>query len=113
MALKTERWDVVEYLDDDDAIAAYLDAVLEEGDPQLLAAAIGDVARARGMTDIARSANLSRESLYKALSGTGNPEFSTIMKVLQAMGLRISIRPVGPTPDADASAEAHHSGKSS
>ncbi len=93
MALKTTRWDVTEYLKDEAAIAAYLDAVFEDGDPGLIAAAIGDVAKARGMTQIARESGLSRESLYRALSQDGNPELSTLTKVIRAIGMRIAIEP--------------------
>jgi probable addiction module antidote protein len=70
-------------------MAACLDAALEEGDPALVAAALGDIARAKGMTDIARQTGLGRESLYKALSPEGNPEFITVLKVIRALGLRL------------------------
>lgn len=86
---KTLPWDPAEYLNSDEEMAAYLEAALEEGEPALVAAALGDIARARGMTQLARETGLGRESLYKALSPTGNPEFSTIMKVVQALGLRL------------------------
>jgi probable addiction module antidote protein len=72
-------------------ISAFIDAALEDGDPALVAAAIGDVARAKGMTAIAREAGVSRESLYKALSSEGNPEFATILKVLKALQLRLTV----------------------
>lgn len=90
---KTEihPWDIARYLDSDEAIAAYLDAVLEENDPPLLAAALGDVARAKGMTQIAQATGLGRESLYKALSLDGNPEFRTVQKVLRSLGLRLRV----------------------
>ena len=68
-------------------MVAYLEAALEEGEPTLVAAALGDIARAKGMTQVARDAGLGRESLYKALSPSGNPEFSTILKVIAALGL--------------------------
>lgn len=86
---KTHPWDITESLDSDERIAAYLEAALEEGDATLVAAALGDIARARGMTEIARQTGLGRESLYKALSPEGNPEFSTILKVVRALGLRL------------------------
>ena len=70
-------------------MAAYLEAALEENDPALIAAALGDIARAKGMSDVAREAGLGRESLYKALSPDGNPEFSTVLKVVKALGLRL------------------------
>ena len=70
-------------------MAAYLEAAIEDGDPALVAAALGDIARSSGMTQIARETGLGRESLYKALSKEGNPEFATVLKVLQALGLRL------------------------
>jgi probable addiction module antidote protein len=75
-------------------MAAYLEAALEEGDPTLVAAALGDIARAKGMTQVARDAGLGRESLYKALSPAGNPEFATILKVVAALGLQLHATPV-------------------
>jgi probable addiction module antidote protein len=94
MPLKTRPWDAAEHLDTPESIAAYLRATLEDGDPQLVTAALGDVARARGMTQLARDTGLSRESLYRALSQDGNPEFATVMRVLQAMGVRLDVRPL-------------------
>jgi probable addiction module antidote protein len=90
---KTTVWDPAEYLDDEPKMAAYLEAALEVGDAALVAAALGDIARAKGMSDIARETGLGRESLYKALSPEGNPEFATIMKVVQALGLRLRAIP--------------------
>ncbi len=90
-SVKTTRWDVVDYLKTDEQVAAYLDAVLEDGDPALVNAALGDVARARGMTLVARESGLGRESLYKALSKEGNPEFSTVLKVIRSLGLRLHV----------------------
>jgi len=86
---KTLRWDAADHLESADDMAAYLEAALELGDATLFAAALGDVARARGMSEIARCAGLGRESLYKALSPEGNPEFATVMKVLRSLGLRL------------------------
>ena len=86
---KTLPWDAAEYLNSDEEVAAYLEAALEEGEPALVAAALGDIARARGMTQLARETGLGRESLYKALSPNGNPEFSTILKVVNALGLKL------------------------
>jgi len=82
MAIETTRWDAAEHLDTPQAIAAYVDAALEEGDPKLVAAALGDAARARGMAALARQTGLSRESLYRARSSDGNPELATVLKVL-------------------------------
>lgn len=76
-------------------MAAYLEAALEEGDPALIAAALGDIARAKGMTQLAKETGLGRESLYKALSPTGNPEFATVMKVVTALGLKLRATPAG------------------
>jgi probable addiction module antidote protein len=95
MALKTRPFDAAEYLDDDETIHAYIEAALETSDPGFIAQALGTVARARGMTQIAKDAGLSRESLYKALGAEGNPEFGTVLKVLQALGLKLSIQSKG------------------
>jgi probable addiction module antidote protein len=73
-------------------MVAYLEAALEENDPGLIAAALGDIARAKGMTQIAKKTGLGRESLYKALSAEGNPEFSTVLKVIAALGLQLHAR---------------------
>jgi len=86
---QTRLWDVVEHLKTEDDMAAYLEAALEEEDPTLVAAALGDIARAKGITQIARETGLGRESLYKALSPEGNPEFATVFKVVRALGLRL------------------------
>ena len=91
---RTRVWDPARYLNSDADVIAYLEAALEEGEPALVAAALGDVARARGMTTIARKAGLGRESLYKALSPGGNPEFATIVMVLRALGLRFRAIPL-------------------
>lgn len=86
---KTRLWDPAEHLETEEDMAAYLEAALEEGDPTLFASALGDIARAKGMTQIARETGLGRESLYKALSAEGNPEFATVLKVLRSLGLRL------------------------
>jgi probable addiction module antidote protein len=86
---KTRPWDVVEHLEPDEDMAAYLEAALQENDPSLVAAALGDIARAKGMTLIARETGLGRESLYKALSAEGNPEFATVLKVVRSLGLSL------------------------
>ena len=91
----TTVWDPAEHLETEADMAAYLEAALEESDPALIAAALGDIARAKGMTQVAREAGLGRESLYKALSPDGNPEFATIMKVVAALGLRLHAAPAG------------------
>lgn len=102
MTVKTRAWDVCDHLETPEAIAAYIDAVLEIGDPKLVSAAIGDVARARSMSQLSRDTGLSRESLYRSLSPDGNPEFATVMKVLGAMGLRVTVTPTKQEPCDDA-----------
>ncbi|TVR30808.1 MAG: putative addiction module antidote protein [Spirochaetaceae bacterium] len=86
---RTSSWDATEHLETDEDMAAYLEAALEENDPALIAAALGDIARAKGMSQIAMQTGLGRESLYKALSPEGNPEFATILKVVNALGLQL------------------------
>ncbi|GHC85461.1 transcriptional regulator [Pseudorhodoferax aquiterrae] len=86
-------FDAVDYLKTDQACAEYLTAALEDGDPALVTAALGDVARARGMSQLARDAGLTREGLYKALSDQGNPSFGTVLKVLRALGLQLHVAP--------------------
>lgn len=88
---KTTAFDASAYLASEEDMAAYLDAALEDEDPALLAAALGDIARAKGMTEIARDSGLGRESLYKALSPEGNPEFGTVLKVMHSLGLRFKV----------------------
>ena len=87
-------WDASEYLTGEQDAIEYLDAAAETGDPKLMQAAIGDVAKARGMGQIAKEAGVGRESLYKSLSHDGNPSFATILKVIHALGGRISIQSV-------------------
>jgi probable addiction module antidote protein len=93
MAPETTKWDAAEHLDSPEAIAAYIDAAMEDGDPALISAVLGDIARAIGMTQIARETGMSRESLYRALSEEGRPEFATVAKVMKALGLRLSAVP--------------------
>jgi probable addiction module antidote protein len=85
----TKIWDAAEYLETEEDMVAYLEAALELNDPTLVAAALGDITRAKGMTQIAKKTGLGRESLYKALSPDGNPEFSTVLKVVSALGLKL------------------------
>ena len=87
-------WDPADHLQSREDMAAYLQAALEEGDPALIAAALGDIARAKGMSQVARDAGLGRESLYIALSPAGNPEFATILKVVKALGLALHASPL-------------------
>jgi probable addiction module antidote protein len=88
---KTIPWDSAEYLKTDADMAEYLEAVFEDGDPALIAHALGVVARAKGMSQIAHATGLGRESLYKALSTDGNPEFATVLKVVRALGFKLKV----------------------
>jgi probable addiction module antidote protein len=94
--VETHPWDVVEHLQTEEDMVAYLDAALEDGDIAVIVAALGDIARAKGMAQIARDTGLGRESLYKALSMTGNPEFATILKVIRALGLKLHVQAAHP-----------------
>ncbi|AMJ62076.1 addiction module antidote protein [Bosea sp. PAMC 26642] len=94
MTIDVGPWDTSEHLDTPEMISAYLDAALEDGDPALFSRALGNVARAIGMTQIARDTGLSREALYRALSAEGNPEFGTVLKVMHAFGLRLAPVPL-------------------
>lgn len=87
-------FDPAKLLKDDEDIAAYLTVVLEENDPALLAAALGDIAKAKGMTDIARATGLSREALYRALKPTAKPRFDTISRVCTALGVKLVAEPI-------------------
>jgi probable addiction module antidote protein len=93
MTVETKKWDITEHLDSDERVALFLEAVFEDGDPATISAAIGDVARARGMSQVAKDSGLSRENLYRALSEDGNPEFATILKVIRAIGYDLTIVP--------------------
>ena len=90
----TTMWDVAEHLETEEDMASYLEAALGEGDAALIAAALGDIARAKGMSQVARESGLGRESLYKALSPAGNPEFATILRVVAALGLQLHVAPL-------------------
>jgi probable addiction module antidote protein len=93
--IKTTRYDVADHLRTPEEMAAYLEACIEEadGDAAFIAKALGDIARAKGMAQVARDSGLSRESLYKALSGERSPSFETILKVVHALGLRLYAEP--------------------
>ncbi|HWG86476.1 MAG TPA: addiction module antidote protein [Candidatus Acidoferrales bacterium] len=88
-ALGVKPFDAADYLDSDEAVAEYLTAALEDPDPDLFLTAIKDVARARGMAQLARDTGLGRESLYKALSAGAKPRYDTVLKVLGALGVRL------------------------
>jgi probable addiction module antidote protein len=89
MTLKLNEFDPAVYLDSEQAVAEYLTSILEENNAALLAAALGDIARARGMTDIAKASGLTREALYKALKPNAQPRFDTISRVCAALGVRL------------------------
>lgn len=92
--IKTRPFEVSNYLNNETDIAAYLQVAIEDGDPAVLAAALGDIAKARGMTQLARDTGLSRESLYKSLSGERAPSSETLFKVIQALGFKLAIKPL-------------------
>lgn len=91
MSLKTTKFDAAEYLDGEEAIAAYLNDALESDQPEELIHALGTVARAKGMTEIARAAGVGRASLYKSLGEGAHPEFETVMKVIRSLGLKLKV----------------------
>ena len=88
------EFDVTEYLDSEQALAEYLTSMMEENDPSLLAAALGDIARARGMSEIAEASGITREALYKALRPNSKPRFDTIAKVCEALGVKLVAQPI-------------------
>ena len=91
--IETRPWDAANYLETREDMAAYLEAALEDGDKDVITAALGDLARSKGMAQIARATGLGRESLYKALTAGGNPEFGTILRVVDALGLKLRVVP--------------------
>lgn len=93
MTIRTTPWDSADYLETPEDVAEYLTASLESGDAQLVALALGSIARSKGMAEIARTANLSRESLYRGLSDKGNPSLGTVLAVTKALGLTLSAKP--------------------
>ncbi len=90
---KASDFDILEYLDSEEAMAAYLNAALEEGDVSMISVALGDIARAKGMTRLSKETGVTRDGLYKALSQTGNPSFDLVQKVVNALGLKIEVAP--------------------
>ncbi len=103
------RYDTADYLKTEEDIARYLKACAEENDPALMLAALGNVARARNMSQLARDTGLTREGLYKAFSGEGNPSFATVQKVAHALGLDVTFRP--RTPDTPGKPHARKSAR--
>jgi probable addiction module antidote protein len=91
MTLKTRRWDITEYLGSEAEIAAYLEAVFDGGDPDEIRRALSHVARARGMSEVAREVGITRSGLYKALGEGGNPSFGTVSAILKAVGVRMTV----------------------
>jgi probable addiction module antidote protein len=89
---KTYKWDMADHIKTKDDVIGYLEAALEENDTELLFHVIGDIARSEGMTQLARELNLSRESLYRSFSKTGNPSFTTVLKLLDVLGYKIEIK---------------------
>ena len=98
MKRRLAPFDPSEYLDSDEMIAEYLTAAAADADPDIFLSALGDVAKARGMTMVAREAGLGRESLYKAFTAGAHPRYETINAVLQALGMKIAIVPLTPAP---------------
>jgi probable addiction module antidote protein len=92
MTLATTKFDIQEHLKTAEDRAAYIEAALEDGDVSLITHALGDVARATGMSDVARQAGVTREGLYKALSDKGDPRLSTLLGVMRALGLQLTVR---------------------
>ncbi|PPK73412.1 putative addiction module antidote protein [Methylobacter tundripaludum] len=94
MTLKLNKWDILDHLKTEEDMTLYLEACFEEAgdDPAFIAKALGDIAKARSMTQLAKDTGLGRESLYKALSGEGNPSFGTILKVIKALGLKLHVQ---------------------
>ena len=90
---KTTLWDPAQHLKSEQDMAEYLDAALEDGDPSVVSVALGDIARAKGMTQVARDAGLGRENLGESLSPTGNPELATVLRVISALGLQLHASP--------------------
>jgi probable addiction module antidote protein len=93
MALETKPWDAVDHIKSPEQQAAYLEAAFEDGDRALIAAAIGDIARARGMSDLARETGVTRNALYKAFCDGGNPTLSTLSSVVNALGYELAVSP--------------------
>lgn len=88
---KATKWDASEYLESEADIAAYLNAALEDGDTSVIVTALGEIARAKGMTQLSKETGITRDGLYKALSPTGNPSFDTVQKVVRAFGLKLDV----------------------
>ncbi len=92
--LKTRKWDFVEHLNTEEDMLLYLEACAEDGDPGLIVAALGDIARARNISQLSAATGISRQGIYKAFSEGGNPRFDTVVKAASALGLRVQFTPV-------------------
>ena len=103
MPLETTKWDTAEFLDSPEMIASYIEAVMEDADPALITLALGNIARSKGMTEIAKKTGVTREGLYKALSAEGDPRLTTFLGVIKSLGLRLSVK---PAQDIDAKSDA-------
>lgn len=93
MAPVTTKWDPTDHIETAEDVAAYLEAAFEDGDPAVIATMLGAIARSKGMTKIAREAGVTREALYKALSAEGDPRLSTLLGVVRALGLTLTVAP--------------------
>lgn len=93
MTIKTKTFDIAEFLEDEETIAEYLNLALEDPNPEMLLLAVKNIARARGMTQLAQDAGLGRESLYKALSEGAKPRYDTVLKVVRALGVKLHAEP--------------------
>ena len=94
MTIKTKTFDIAEFLEDEETIAEYLNLALEDPNPEMLLLAVKNIARARGMTQLAKDAGLGRESLYKALSEGAKPRYDTVLKVVRALGVKLHVEPI-------------------
>lgn len=94
MTIKTRTFTAADYLDNDETIAEYLNLALEDSNPEMLLLAIGNIARARGMAQVAQDSGLGRESLYKALSDGAKPRYDTVLKVMRALGVKLHAEPI-------------------
>lgn len=94
MTIKTKTFDATEYLDDEETIAEYLNMALEDSNPEMLLLAVKNIARARGMAQLAQDTGLGRESLYKALSDGAKPRYDTVLKVVRALGVKLHAEPI-------------------
>jgi probable addiction module antidote protein len=93
MVVETTKWDSADFLDTPEAVAAYLEAAFEDGDPKVIAQALGNVARAKGISQISKDTGITRAGLYKSLNAEGDPRLTTFLGVLKSLGLSLSVHP--------------------